>query len=126
MKKAALNMTLVLLYALLLTWLSLMPGSDYETWFSHADKLLHVGAYAVFALICAPLWWRSGGSLRATLSILVLVCLFSGAIELGQALVPNREPSWLDMLANSMGLIIGWQVSNGIKKARKLQAFFTD
>ena len=44
-------------------------------------------------------------------------------MELAQTLVPNREASWLDMLANSLGLVLGWGASLGIKKARIWRAF---
>jgi len=123
MKKAAAHLVGIAIYALLMTMVSLMPGSTSEPWLAHVDKLLHIGAYAAFALLCAPLWWRSKNSQRTTLVILLLLCLFGGAMELGQTLVPNRDASWLDMVANCLGLILGWQISSGIKKARIWRAF---
>ncbi|MEQ9210137.1 MAG: VanZ family protein [Pseudomonadales bacterium] len=123
MRKAALHLAVVATYALLMTLVSLMPGNASEQWFPHVDKLLHLGAYAAFAILCAPIWWQSGNIQRTTLITLMLLCLFGGTMEIAQTLVPNRDASWLDMLANSLGLILGWAVSNGIKKARIWRAF---
>ena len=126
MKKAAVNIMVITTYAMFLVWGSLLPGVTSELWFPHFDKILHISAYATFALICAPFWWRSENTLGATFGILVLLCLFSGAIELAQMLVPRREASGLDMVANALGLIVGWQVSNVIKKARIVRAIVTE
>jgi VanZ family protein len=126
MKKAAVNIMVITTYAMFLVWGSLSPGGTSGLWFPHFDKVLHTSAYAVFALICAPFWWRSKNALGSTFIILTFLCLFSGAIELAQMLVPRREASWLDMVANALGLIVGWQVSNVIKKARILRAFVTE
>ena len=126
MKKTAINLGLVAIYAVFLIWGSLSPGDTSEMWFPHFDKILHMGAYAAFALICAPFWWRSENSLGTTFVILVLLCLFSGAMEIGQMMVPQRDASWLDMVANTLGLIMGWKFSNVIKKARKIRVFVTE
>lgn len=123
MRKAVLHLGVVATYAFLMTLISLMPGNVSEPWLPHIDKLLHLGAYAAFAVLCAPIWWRSQNIQRTALITLMLLCLFGGAMELAQILVPNREASWLDMLANSLGLILGWGVSCGIKKARIWRAF---
>tara|TARA_R110002073_G_scaffold93832_2_gene218768 strand:- start:152 stop:532 length:381 start_codon:yes stop_codon:yes gene_type:complete len=126
MKKTAVNLAAIATYTFLLAWCSLSPGGTSELWFAHFDKILHMGAYAAFALICAPIWWRSENTLVATFIILILLFLFGGTIELGQMLVPRREASWQDILANTLGLIIGWQASNIIKKARKMRAFIAE
>lgn len=123
MRKAVLHLGVVAAYALLMTLVSLMPGNVSEPWFPHIDKLLHLAAYAAFAVLCAPIWWQSENVQRTALITLMLLCLFGGAMELAQTLVPNREASWLDMLANSLGLVLGWGASLGIKKARIWRAF---
>ena len=126
MKKTVVRTTVVVLYSLLMVLVSLMPGSGSEPWFPQDDKLMHMGAYAMFAVLCAPFWLRSNNIQRTTLMILALLWLFSGAMELGQTQVPNRDASWLDMLANTLGLALGWQISRHIKKARIWRAFVAD
>ena len=101
----------VVVYAMLLAWFSLTPGTGAETSFPHADKLMHLGAYFVFVLLCLPLS-RPASRIRA---FVLLVILFGALLEIGQALVPLRHPSLWDGLANSLGALLG-----GLT-ARKLQ-----
>ena len=106
----------VMVYTMLLAWFSLTPGTEAETGFPHADKLMHLGAYFVFVLLCLPL-------LRPTSRIsafVLLVILFGALLEIGQALVPLRHPSLWDGLANSLGALLGGLAA---RKLRQFSAF---
>ena len=65
------------------------------------DKTHHFIAYA--ALVFPTALKRP----KEYLSIILIFLAFSGAIELIQPYV-NRYGEWLDMLANTLGLFIGW------------------
>ena len=93
----------VVVYAMLLAWFSLTPGTGAATGFPHADKLMHFGAYFVFVLLCLPLL-RPASRLGA---FVLPIMLFGALLEIGQALVPLRHPSLWDGLANSLGALLG-------------------
>ena len=74
----------------------------------------HFGMYWVLAL----LWYGflfsmlgprgAWGHGRALLSIpMVLAIAYGGAMELYQATVPGREPSWMDVGVNAVGAVTG-------------------
>tara|TARA_R110000772_G_scaffold110050_5_gene213523 strand:+ start:191 stop:562 length:372 start_codon:yes stop_codon:yes gene_type:complete len=69
-----------------------------------SDKTHHLIAYAVLVIPVAirkpKFWWL----------IVVFYLAFSGVIELVQPYV-NRYGEWLDMLANSIGIICGLLIS---------------
>ncbi|EHA1126791.1 VanZ family protein [Vibrio navarrensis] len=95
---------LLLLYAAVIAVLSLRPSSNWQQWGSvaHLDKLQHMAAYCCFSLLAAYLIrsWR-----RRCLAAAGIL-LFSAGIEVVQGLV-GRESSWLDLLANLCGIILG-------------------
>lgn len=90
-------------YASLLTWFSLTPGMDSGAGFSHADKVMHLGAYFVFVLLCLPVMRPDSRIAGFVLPII----LFGALLEMGQGHVPKREMSPWDFLANSLGALLG-------------------
>lgn len=99
---------LILIYAALIAWLSLTPGSASEPLFPHDDKFFHCVAYLVFVFVCMPLMKTR----RLIFLVAFSIFCFSGLMELGQVLVPMREPSWLDLLANTSGILLGVLIKN--------------
>ena len=85
--------------------LSLMPpksGREMPT----NDKVGHFIAYGTFALISL-----SYGIGRYKIpQILLFNFLFGIFMEFCQGFVPGREPSVLDALANTSGILIGWTI----------------
>lgn len=71
--------------------------------FTHMDKLQHAVAFiALWALgwragLRQPVWLLAGGLL-----------VFGVAIEVAQALTPNRQPSLGDVVADAAGIALGW------------------
>lgn len=67
------------------------------------DKLAHVGAYVVMALLGVPLTSTTRG-----LQSMVFALVGVGAvIEALQALIPYRSASGWDLVANAMGVLLG-------------------
>ena len=103
----------VVVYAMLLAWFSLTPGTGAETGFPHADKLMHFGAYFIFVLLCLPLPRPASRSGAFVLAII----LFGALLEIGQALVPLRHPSLWDGLANSLGALLGGLAARKLRRS---------
>jgi VanZ family protein len=83
--------------------LALLPPAPYipaTPW----DKANHVIAFAVLALLGC-------GSYRDRVAAVLLGLLaYGGAIELLQALTPYRTGEAIDLLADAMGLLLGWSL----------------
>ena len=109
----------VVVYAGALAWFSLTPGAEAETGFPHADKLMHLGAYFVFVLLCLPLP-RPDARIGA---FVLTIILFGALLEIGQALVPLRHPSLWDGLANSLGALLG---GPAVRKLRRSPAQYRE
>lgn len=84
----------------------LAPGQGPENWFAHADKLLHVALFAAF-------WWLSGrAGFAPGLALAVALLSFGAAVEWAQsALTVTREASALDVLADAVGIALGWRTT---------------
>lgn len=83
--------------------------------FTVFDKLLHIGAYGLLSLLigfCRLSYIRY-------IQILVLIFLFSIAIEYLQYLSPGRSFSMLDVAANIIGLVFGFFGINLFKNMDK-------
>ena len=94
-----------------ITILSLLPPKSGVELGSH-DKMSHFIAYSVFSfnygLVVSTIKKHFYG-----LPFLIAYGMF---MEFCQGFVPGREPSWLDILANSTGVAIGFLIySLGVK-----------
>jgi VanZ family protein len=90
-------------------------GSD----FGQLDKLQHLGAFmaltAASALALAPtkssrLPWAQGLALAGGWM------LYGGLIEVLQAFIPGRQPSWLDLLADAAGIAAGLALAHALRR----------
>ena len=99
---------LSILLLLLVLVAALAPNWWFETraqaleWFEHADKWLHGSTFLFLTLwfsglVARRAWWRM---------VLGLV-LFGFAIEGCQLLVSYRMADWMDIGANSLGILFG-------------------
>lgn len=87
---------------LIITVLSLMPpksGVEIPT----NDKVGHFLAYAAFAFNLCLLATRN----KQFLWLLPLIICYGILIEFLQGFIPGRQPSFLDVVANSTGVLIG-------------------
>ena len=72
---------------------------------SVGDKLVHVGAYALFGLLCLRAFHGGFGELRYGPAILAMstAALYGALDEWHQSFVPGRDPSVLDWVADVSG-----------------------
>jgi VanZ family protein len=81
------------------------------------DKAAHALAFAALMLLCAFAYRR-----RLSLSrIALLLFLFGVAIEIVQFLLPYRQFSLLDMLANSLGILVALPLVLPLEKLLRIQ-----
>jgi VanZ family protein len=85
-----------------ITILSLLPPKSIEKLGEH-DKINHFIAYAILSLNVGLVVKK----LKTYLLYLPLLIGYGILLEYCQAFVPGREPSWLDALANAIGVVIG-------------------
>lgn len=119
---------LSLLVALVITTLSLIPIPEVKPLenVSLLDKWVHMLMYGT---LCCIIWWeylRSHERLnvwRLTVGAFLIPILMGGMMELAQRyLTTCRSGEWLDVLANSTGVVlatlIGIGMAWGMKKKR--------
>lgn len=69
---------------------------------AHVDKVFHCLAYLFFFLLASRLCRTGRQLLLAALSIVI----FGVLMELGQSMVPGRQMSILDVVANTVGVLL--------------------
>lgn len=104
-----------LLYAGVIAYLSLTPTGAIDVG-SH-DKSAHFLSYTIFAFLGV----RIGLSQRGFVALCLAIVMYSALMEFGQSFVPNREMSALDLLANAVGVLVGyglsqWLMRTGVKQ----------
>ena len=90
-------------YTILVAIVSLKPGGGGGFLVEPYDKLAHLLTYAVFATLA----WRLRLLPRHFFYLCIAIVVYGGLLELGQSFVPNRSMSGLDLLANTMGVLLG-------------------
>ena len=87
-----------------ITVLSLIPLNELPD-MPGSDKTHHLVAYAILAYptsLKRPKGWQN---------ILIFFAIYGGVIELIQPLV-NRHGEWVDLIANTTGLMVGCLIAN--------------
>jgi len=69
------------------------------------DKLNHLVAFAVLYLLLSAAY----ESLQIKMRVMLLMA-FALQIELVQYFIPGRDFSWLDIVADGIGIFIGWGI----------------
>lgn len=95
----------LLLYCLIIYWLSDQPSIPAPMWFEHQDKLYHAGSYFVLGLLL----WRSLKYFVESPIILALLSLALGSLygvsdEWHQSFVAGRSSDAVDWLADTVGV----------------------
>ena len=90
-----------LVYAAVVAFVSLQPASGEGI--EHLDKLVHLLVYYIFAVLA----WRSLANKRYYILMCLGIVAYGGLIELGQSYIPTREMSGYDLLANTLGVVLG-------------------
>lgn len=99
--------------------MSLMPGKQLPKGLPW-DKALHFIGYAGLAFLA-----RMGSKKHPSWQIVIGCIAFSLLIEFLQQFIPNRGFEWLDLVANSLGVVFGVLIAIPIKaflKKRKIMA----
>jgi VanZ family protein len=101
-----------LLWSVVIFGLSSIPGEQLPPlpgW--NADKVVHAGIYAVLGALC---WWgarrtwaRTRGNAQQLLAATVCTALYGITDELHQAFTPHRSPDPFDVIADTVGGLIG-------------------
>ena len=76
--------------------------ADALTWIENADKWLHAVTFLFLSIWFAGLWER-----RAYWRVATGLLLFGFVVEGCQLLVSYRTADWLDIAANTLGIIVG-------------------
>ncbi|MBC8442348.1 MAG: VanZ family protein [Deltaproteobacteria bacterium] len=117
MRQSSSKLNLIYLYrlpviglCLLIFWQSSNPSIISTSLFSHDDKVLHFGVWALLAFLIArdliaekPFWPLT----KIKIITIVFACLFGLSDEIHQAFVPSRSASAGDFLADCAGSIFG-------------------
>lgn len=106
-----LQMLLVWCYALIIGYVSLVDDSSPENivpdlnsfGIVDLDKIAHAAAYALFVWLALSIF----RSPKAAIISCILIAIYSLILELMQELVPSRETSLSDFLANVVGILLG-------------------
>ena len=91
---------------------SLIPKVEFPINFWNADKLYHCAAYGWLALLPMIGFAIRRVALTAALSMIILGVL----LEIGQYYIPSRSFELLDIMANSLGVILGIFLGHYLKK----------
>lgn len=98
-----------ILYAMLIIGLSSVPGRSFPDikWLSQ-DKLIHIGEYLIFGILVGQvIAFRVTARSRIFLFTLLLAGAFGALDEVYQTLIPGRDNSYADWIADLMGVIAG-------------------
>jgi VanZ family protein len=89
---------------LLVSWLAFAPAAPVVEPFVHLDKLKHVLAFAALSVVAGVGWWHArAAALWLTLGLLA----FGVFIELVQSRIPTRDASAADVVADTLGIVLG-------------------
>ena len=106
-------------------WLVLLVATHLPTSFpalppEGVDKLIHFGAYAIFAFLLAMAWQASAGKLNKyhLWVVWLALCIYAAFDELTQIPV-GRHASFEDWLADAVGAAVGLAVFLLWQRARR-------
>ncbi|MDO6542046.1 hypothetical protein [Photobacterium sanguinicancri] len=101
-------------YFVFITLISLSAGAETDSLLDlkqygilFLDKLLHLGAYGLYVILASQL----GLSFHKFISLCIGLSAYGLFLEFCQGqFILNREASWLDAIANVMGVVIGFML----------------
>jgi len=107
----------VVLYCILIFFLSSQPALALPRFIENIDKIAHFALYTGLGWLCAQAWWseRSDQQFLGTILFALLFSTIYGASdEWHQTFVPGRCSDWRDWLVDICGgtfggiLYVGW------------------
>ena len=100
----------VFLYAGFIFYMSSIPTTGLPSLFPHADKLIHIAEYTLFAWFITRAIKYSFNNIRATklyFIVILINCIYGLSDEFHQSFVATRHSSIWDVVADTIGGIIG-------------------
>lgn len=94
---------ILIFYILLVIALSLIPTASIGDGL-HSDKLAHFIAYGVMGLLA----YISVDSIRKKSYMFIFIISLGALLELFQLYIPGRSASYPDIIANTIGAILGY------------------
>lgn len=89
------------IYVVLITFLALIPSNQSEPFFPYSDKVLHFISFFVLIL----LFDKSSNEPINFLNLTFLFC-YGLLLEMAQSLTSTRSVEILDLLADTLGLLV--------------------
>lgn len=83
--------------------LSLLPQDQVSIQVPMTDKAAHFLTYFILTIIAL----LSSNQKHSLLMILTIQILIGVCLEVAQSFIPGRTPEFLDVLANSLGVLFG-------------------
>jgi len=98
---------LLIVYSVVIFIFSSRPEVEVEQYFYGQDKVMHFVIYGIYTFLCLLTLCDRIPSLKSIQYFLALILSFSYGIfnEIYQYFIPEREFSFGDILANSLGII---------------------
>lgn len=118
-----------LLWALVILFLCLLPGSKLPEWEWFAlfdlDKLVHAGMFFVQTLLLARSFYARRAPQRWVLWAVLLSVAFGLATEFLQGMEAlGRRTDLNDMIANTIGaLVAGWYITRRVNSGKSVVPF---
>ncbi len=106
---------LLAVLVLAITWLALVPAPP-KLMTTGWDKSNHLLAFASLAFASA---WARWPQPRKWPVLFAVVLAYGGAIEIAQSFLPPREADVLDLLADSLGILLGLLAAWPIARAAR-------
>jgi VanZ family protein len=100
-------------WAAAIVWLSLTPAPP-EVDLSYGDKLGHFAAYGLLMFWFSQLYLQT----RTRLAYAAGFIAMGIGLEFLQGLLGYRSHELLDMLANALGVLLGWAAALVLSRAR--------
>ena len=89
-----------------------------EPGIEHVDKVMHFGAYGLFAV----LGFFASKNTKTFFFVCLAIILYGGFLEWAQPRVADRHMSLYDFIANSGGVLVGALAVHWIKNWRLVRA----
>tara|TARA_B100001250_G_scaffold408607_1_gene431327 strand:- start:515 stop:859 length:345 start_codon:yes stop_codon:yes gene_type:complete len=102
------------IYLFIILMVSSIPGNSFpKSWFSFGiqDKVYHLIEYSILGFLGNLSYSRSIGY-----KIIIYCILFGFFDELYQGLIPGRFPNAFDVIADALGVILGYSITYLIVK----------
>jgi hypothetical protein len=88
-------------------------GGSSLDWLGPKDKLLHAGSFACLMLVSA---WASGNWGRWPTAEGFWCFVYGVATEIAQGVTGWRDAEWMDLAADSVGILIGGILARGMSR----------